>query len=118
MNQFNGFSVAALALAVGLSASLADAAGMPVNALKAQARATETDARATALANVPGGSVQSGELEKEQGRLVWSFDVKEPNSGNIVEVQIDAKTGALASKKTETPAEQTKEKKADAAWKH
>ena len=117
MNQFKRFSVAAVGLALGLSLPLAHAAGKSRDALQAQAKVAETDARATALANVTGGTVQSGELEKERGKLVWSFDIKDPNSRNVVEVQVDAKTGAIVSKKAETPTEQAQEKKADATAK-
>ena len=34
----------------------------------------QEDAQAVALADVPGGTVQSAELERESGELVWSFD--------------------------------------------
>ncbi len=74
---------------------------------------TESDARATALAKVPGGTVQSAELENEHGKLVWSFDISMPHSKNITEVQVDAKTGKIAAVEIETPRDQAKEKAAD-----
>jgi uncharacterized membrane protein YkoI len=77
--------------------------------LQAQAKISEAQAQQTALAEVPGGTAQSGELEKEHGRLIWSFDIALPHSRNIEEVAIDAKTGAIASSQIETPAEQRKE---------
>jgi uncharacterized membrane protein YkoI len=78
-------------------------------ALQAQAKISETQARQTALAQVPGGTVQSAELEKENGRLIWSFDIAVPHSPNIREIAVDAKSGAIAAEQTETPAEQRKE---------
>ena len=113
MNQLKQFSIMLGALALGLAAPLVSAAGASQDALKAQAKVTEKDARATALAKVPGGTVQTAELEKERGKLVWSFDIFDPKSPNVIEVQVDAKTGRVVSKTVESPAEQAKEVKAD-----
>jgi hypothetical protein len=113
MNPLKILSIIAVPLWLGLSAPLVAAAGASQDALKAQAKVRETDARAGALAKVPGGTVQSAELENEHGKLVWSFDIKDPKSPNVIEVQVDAKTGRVVSKKTESSAEQAKEAKAD-----
>ncbi len=113
MKAFEKFSALSVAVGFGLSAPVVWAADTSKSALEAQAKTTETDARATALAKVPGGVVQSAELENEHGKLVWSFDIKHPRSPNVIEVQVDAKTGAVVSKKTESPLEQAKEAKAD-----
>ena len=53
------------------------------------------------------------ELETENGRKVWSFDIETPGTKNITEVQIDANSGAVVSKKVETEADEEKEKKED-----
>jgi len=92
------------------TALAADAANVKLEKL---AKVSEADARATALAKVPGGSVQSAELEEEGGKLVWSFDISRPKMRSIVEVLVDAKTGVIVSRKNESPAEQAKEAKAD-----
>lgn len=113
MNRWKQFSVVAVALAMALSAPMVSAAGGSQDALKAQAKVTEAGARATALAMVPGGTVQSAELENEHGKLVWSFDIGNPKSPNVIEVQVDARTGRIVSKKSESPSEQAKEAKAD-----
>lgn len=113
MNRLKRFSIIPGVLALGLSAPLVSAAGESQDALKAQAKITEKDARATALAKVPGGTVQTAELEREHGKLVWSFDINDPKSPNVIEVQVDAKTGDVVSKKVESPADQAKEVKAD-----
>jgi hypothetical protein len=113
MNRLKRFSIIPGVLALGLSAPLVSAAGESQDALKAQAKITEKDARATALAKVPGGTVQTAELEREHGKLVWSFDINDPKSPNVIEVQVDAKTGDVVSKKVESPADQAKEVNAD-----
>jgi uncharacterized membrane protein YkoI len=82
-------------------------------ALKAQAKITQADAENTALAKVPGGKIESSELENEHGKLIWSFDISVPNSPNITEVDVDAKTGEIVSQKIETPEDQAKEAAAD-----
>jgi uncharacterized membrane protein YkoI len=50
-----------------------------------------------ALARVPGGRIVKGELEEENDRLVWSFDIKVEGRDGIEEVQVDARTGAIVS---------------------
>ncbi len=111
-----GFASAAIGAVLSLSAVFAHAQDTQA-ALTAQAKISEVDARAIALAKVPNGTVQSSELEKENGLLIWSFDVAKPQNKNITEVQVDAITGKIASVKTETPAAQAEEAKADHAKK-
>jgi hypothetical protein len=85
--------------------------------LEAQAKVSRSDAEKLALAKAPGGSVKEGELEKEHGRLVWSFDIATPGTTDITEVQVDALTGSVVSVDHETTAEQEKERQADARQK-
>jgi hypothetical protein len=66
-------------------------------------------AEKTALARVPGGQIRESELEKEHGKLVWSFDISRSTSADITEVQIDAMTGEVVAVEIETPADQAKE---------
>ena len=83
---------------------------------EANATLTRADAMKLALAKVPNGSshtVQEGKLETEHGRLVWSFDIASPDTSDITEVQVDAKTGEIVSVEKETPAQQQAEKQAD-----
>ena len=54
-------------------------------------------AEALALSLVPGGTVVSGSLERENGALVWLFDVSIQGSRNLKEIQVDARTGAIVS---------------------
>jgi uncharacterized membrane protein YkoI len=81
--------------------------------LAAEAKISEADARTTAMAKVPGGTVSSSELEKEHGKLIWSFDIAKVGSKNITEVQVDAKTGKIVSTKAETPDKERQEAIAD-----
>ena len=81
----------------------------------ATAKISKEEATATALAQVPGGTVKDGELEKEKGRWIWSFDIAIPGSADIKEVAVDANTGKLIGVETETPAQQAREKAEDEA---
>ena len=77
--------------------------------LQAEAKVSEADAKATALASVPAGTISSAELEKEHGKLIWSFDIAKVGSKDITEVQVDAKTGTIVSTKIETPDKERRE---------
>src|ERR1700716_3075640 len=107
--QFMTTVAVAIAL-TGLTSSTLLAAQKETDAqLQAQAKITKTQAEKTALAKVPNGKIKSGELEKEHGKLVWSFDISTPHSKNITEVQVDAKTGKIVIVAIETPKDQAKE---------
>jgi len=82
---------------------------------KPAAKISKETAMATALAKVPGGTIKDGELEKEKGKWIWSFDISIPGSADIKEVAVDAMTGAVLDVATETPADQAKEAAEDAA---
>lgn len=81
--------------------------------LEAQAKVTKAEAQKIALDKVPGGTIKEGELEKEKGKLLWSFDVASPGTKDITEVQVDALTGQVLDVSKETVADQRKEKKED-----
>jgi uncharacterized membrane protein YkoI len=70
--------------------------------LMAEAKISKDDATKTALAKVPGGTIKEAELEKEDGKLQWSFDVSTPDSKDITEVNVDAITGEVTSVKKES----------------
>jgi len=67
------------------------------NNLQAEAKVTEADARATALTKVPDGKIKEAELEREKGKLIWSFDIAKPNAEGISEVNVDAITGEIVA---------------------
>lgn len=85
--------------------------------LAAEVKVSKETAQASALAKVPGGTVKDGELEKEKGKLIWSFDITVAGSPDIKEVAVDAITGDVLAVDTETPADQAKEAAEDAAKK-
>jgi uncharacterized membrane protein YkoI len=78
--------------------------------LMSQAKISEADARATALSKVPDGTIKESELEKEKGKLIWSFDISRPGTRDISEVNVDAITGEVVGMELETPKDQAKEK--------
>jgi hypothetical protein len=106
-------SLVAIASIFALGSSLVFADQAPPAKLAAEAKIPEANARTTALAKVAGGSVLTSELEKEHGKLVWSFDIAQAGSKNVTEVQVDAKTGKIVSTKIETPDQQRKEAMAE-----
>ena len=83
-------------------------------ALRKEAKIAEADARKTALAAVPGGKVQSHELERENGHLIYSYDIKVRGKSGIEEVNVDAMTGAIVAHEHEDAKAEAKEKKAEA----
>ena len=84
-------------------------------ALQAKAKVSKADAEKTAMAKVPNGTVKEADLEEENGKLLWSFDMTTPGSKDITEVEIDAITGAFVKMDKETPEDQQKEKDEDKA---
>ena len=78
--------------------------------LQAQAKVSRADAERTALAKAPNGTIKSGELEKEKGKLIWSFDIATPDSKDITEVNVDAIDGTVVSVEKESAAKEEKEK--------
>jgi uncharacterized membrane protein YkoI len=77
--------------------------------LAKQAKISLDAARATALAKVPNGEVRSEELEKEHGKLIYSFDIAVPGKPGIEEVNVSAITGKVLAKHHESAREEKKE---------
>ena len=82
-----------------------------------QARVTKHQAKKIALARVKGGTIKSAELEKENGVLIWSFDVAQPDKKDVTEVWVDATTGKITAVDVETPLGEKKEAAEDKAKK-
>lgn len=93
------------ALAALLSATTLFAAQKPIPKL------TLAQARTLALQH-ESGKVQSGELEKEHGRWIYSFDIQTAKA--LHEVNIDANTGKLVEDSVEDPAAEAREKQQEA----
>ena len=62
------------------------------------------------------GKIKSSELEKEHGKWIYSFDIRN-SKGAITEVNIDAFTGAVVSVEEENAQKEAAEKKAEKAEK-
>jgi len=77
--------------------------------LMAEAKVSRADAEKTALAKAPNGTIKESELEKENGKLVWSFDITTPDTKDITEVNVDAITGEVVSVEKEAPENEAKE---------
>jgi uncharacterized membrane protein YkoI len=99
-------------LAAGLLAGCESEKSEPASqaALAGQAKISKADAQQTALQQVPNGTVKEAEIEKEHGKLIWSFDIAVPASRNIKEVAVDALTGQVVSIETETAEHEADEK--------
>jgi uncharacterized membrane protein YkoI len=72
-------------------------------------------AERTALAKVPNGRILQQELERDGGRLVWSFDIKSGTKPGVEEVQVDALDGSVVSVMHESAADESAEAKKEAA---
>jgi len=83
-------------------------------ALVKQATVSEPMAAKTAIARVPKGRIQAVELEAENGRLIYSYEIKVAGRKGIEEVNVNAKTGAVVSTEHETPATEKREAKEEA----
>jgi hypothetical protein len=104
-----GSAVCAGMLAVVLSACVTEK--QKEAKLEAQAKVSRAEAEKIALAKAPGGTIKAGEIEREKGKVIWSFDIAMPGTKDITEVQVDAMTGEVVAVEKETPSEQAKEKK-------
>ena len=83
-------------------------------ALMKEAKISMATATATAQKEVPAGKIQSSEIERENGKLIYSFDIKVAGKAGIEEVNVDANTGAMLAHEHETPKAEKKEAKDEA----
>jgi uncharacterized membrane protein YkoI len=110
----NRMGMVSLTLGIVLGFAVAAFAAQPSqDELMKQAKITKALAEQIALAKVSRGTVKSAEIEKEKGRIVWSFDIARPGTRDITEILVDAKTGEIISSQNETPQDQAKEAAAD-----
>ena len=75
-------------------------------ALSKEAKITMEQAQKAALAK-EAGKIQSKELEKEKGRLIYSFDIK--MADGLHEVNVDAMTGEIVEDTVESASAEAKE---------
>ena len=77
---------------------------------KPKATVSKAAAKKIALAKVPGGKIKDAELEKEGGKLFWSFDIATKGTKDITEVHVDAKTGEVLWVEKESAADEAAER--------
>jgi uncharacterized membrane protein YkoI len=77
--------------------------------LARQAKITREQAQEVALKRAPG-NVESGELEREHGKLVYSFDIRNAK-GTITEVQVSAINGRVVRVEQENKKQEAAEKR-------
>jgi len=77
-----------------------------------EARLTPDSALTIARTRVPGGTARQAELEQENGRLVYSFDLTVAGKDGIDEVVVDAKTGEVVEVSHESPEDEARERDA------
>jgi uncharacterized membrane protein YkoI len=98
------------ALCIGLLVGCASERHENQEKLAAEAKVSKEDAQKTALAQAPNGTIKESELEKEKGKLVWSFDIATADSKDITEVNVDAINGQVVSVEKEKAEDEKKEK--------
>lgn len=103
-------------LAAGVSSATAVAksgregkAAQEQEKLQREAKITKEQAQETALKRAPG-NVESSELEREHGKLVYSFDIRNAK-GTIDEVQVSAITGKVVRVEHENKKQEAAEKR-------
>jgi Peptidase propeptide and YPEB domain len=112
--------ISALVLSLSLVVVGSAAAQKPTYArdvpakLAARAKVSEADAVAAARKLLPHATVAALELEQENGRLIYSFDMKTAGKEGIDEVNIDAMSGKQVGKiRHESSADERKEAAAE-----
>jgi uncharacterized membrane protein YkoI len=86
-------------------------------ALAKEAKVSEPDAATAALKGYPRGKIDKVELEKEDGKFIYSYDIKVSGKKGVEEVHVDAMTGQVVSAMHESPAMEKKEAAAEKAEK-
>ncbi len=84
--------------------------------LARQAKITKEKAQEIALKRAPG-TVEGAELEREHGKLVYSFDIRN-SKGTIDEVQVSAINGKIVRVEHENKKQEAAEKKKEKRAKH
>jgi uncharacterized membrane protein YkoI len=83
------------------------------DSLAKRAKITESAAAATAQKRVPKGKIQGVELEMENGKLQYSYDIKTEGKSGTDEVNVSAITGKVVGFSHESEAAEKKEAAAE-----
>ena len=105
-NKLNIINLAAVIVALGVAGCASEQQEQAE--MQSQAKISKEQAQQTALAKAPGGTIKEGELEKEKGKLIWSFDIA--GSPGVTEVNVDAITGEVVGVEDESSGKESKEK--------
>lgn len=116
-------SITATLVTLGASVALAASAGAQAAtqqpktdippALAKSAKISLDSARTIAMHRVAHATIASQELERENGRLIYSFDMKVAGNSGIEEVNINALNGKIVGVSHEGPAAEKKEAAAE-----
>ena len=85
----------------------------PKMSLASQAKISKDSAQKVALGQVANGTVKSSELEKEHGKLIYSFDITVPGQTGIEEVNVNAIDGSVVAHEHENAAKEAAEAKSE-----
>jgi uncharacterized membrane protein YkoI len=88
-------------VAASVAAIAADAVALQEDrpGLTEKVRVTDTNARVIALQRVPGGRIVEAELEMEDGRLLYEYEIRVADGPDIVKAEIDARSGTVVREK-------------------
>lgn len=86
-------------------------------ALAKEAKIDEATAAAAARARVPNGTIRGVELEREKGRLIYSYDFTFAGKKGVEEVNVDAVTGTVIATEHESATTERAEAAREAAAK-
>ena len=101
-------TVMAVALSLGM---VAGAFAATQAQLQKEAKISWHTARVIALKEVQHGKIKSGELEREHGLLIYSFDISSPKG--ITEVNVNAINGKVVAVQHESKAAEAAEQKSE-----
>ncbi len=123
------FAALGLIAALGLSPAVVNAAQKTVDKketaaaveqarLQKEAKISMDEAKEIALKHVKHAKIESSELEREHGKLIYSFDIREAGRKDITEVNVNAIDGKIVAIDHENPKKEAAEKKLEAKEKH
>ena len=111
----SGLLIALVALPWGSARAQAGYKKDIPDSLAKEAKISEETAAATARKRVPKGTIQAVELERENKKLIYSYELKVAGRSGVEEVNVDAVTGKVLAAEHESPAAEKKEQAKDKA---
>ena len=112
----SGIAVSVLVATLGLAPAALQAKTHKTETqaqLQKEAKISMDEAKEIALKKVPYGKIASAELERENGKLIYSFDIKTKEPG-VTEVNVNALDGKVIAVQKENAAKEAAEKKQEA----